>query len=165
MHNACHVSHLNFEVYNCGPHISCHQLPSTALGSQHCNCQVVALGQKVLENTQKYRTKKYQFFFKKVPEAASLQVQSYLIATLSVSILKSNKICTVTLRHCLCVLLQCYAPYCAQPNSCLPMCLALLYCCLRHCCLVVLLYCCIVACLHYCLHHCCIVGCQTFTPP
>ena len=67
MHNACHVFHLNFEVYNCGPHISncgphisCHQLPSTALGSQHCNCQVVALGQKVLENAQKYRTKKYQ---------------------------------------------------------------------------------------------------------
>ena len=65
MHNACHVFHLNFEVYNCGPHISCHQLPYTALGSQHCNCQVVALGQKVLENAQKYRTKKYQKKIKK----------------------------------------------------------------------------------------------------
>ena len=61
MHNACHVSHLNFEVYNCGPHISncgphisCHQLPSMALGSQHCNCQVLALGQTEPKSTKKF---------------------------------------------------------------------------------------------------------------
>ena len=54
MHNACHVFELNFEVYNSGPHISCHQLPSRALElSNGCSWRKVLKSTKQSQEVQK----------------------------------------------------------------------------------------------------------------
>ena len=58
MHNACHVFELNFEVYNSGPHISCQQLPSRALGLQHSIVKWLLLDKKYSKVPN--RTKSYK---------------------------------------------------------------------------------------------------------